>query len=150
MSGMKVKLLVAVMALGLVAAACSSNDAGSGGGGTSGGGGSTGTTGGSTGTTGGSSGSIGAAGGGASAQTISIKDFAFHPNAITGAAGTTLSITITNNDSPTHSFTLDDNSVSKDIPPGQSVTVAVPLPDSGTVGWHCRFHPTMTGTITVG
>jgi plastocyanin len=150
MSGMKVKLLVAVMALGLVAAACSSNDAGSGGGGTSGGGGSTGTTGGSTGTTGGSSGSTGAAGGGAGAQAISIKDFAFHPNAITGAAGTTLSITITNNDSPTHSFTLDDNSVSKDIPPGQSVTVAVPLPDSGTVGWHCRFHPTMTGTITVG
>ena len=151
MSEMEVKLLVAVMALGLVAAACSSNDAGSGGGGTSGGGGSTGTTGGSTGTTGGSSGSTGgAAGGGASTQTISIKDFAFHPNAITGAAGTTLSITITNNDSPTHSFTLDDNSVSKDIPPGQSVTVAVPLPDSGTVGWHCRFHPTMTGTITVG
>jgi plastocyanin len=142
MSGMKVKLLVAVMALGLVAAACSSNDAGSGGG-TSGGGGSTGTTGGSTGST-------GAAGGGAGAQTISIKDFAFHPNAITGAAGTTLSVTITNNDSPTHSFTLDDNSVSKDIPPGQTVTVAVPLPDSGTVGWHCRFHPTMTGTITVG
>jgi plastocyanin len=147
MSGMKVKLLVAVMALGLVAAACSSNDTGSGDGGstgTSGGGGSTGTTGGSSGSTG------GAAGGGASTQTISIKDFAFHPNAITGAAGTTLSITITNNDSPTHSFTLDDNSVSKDIPPGQTVTVAVPLPDSGTVGWHCRFHPTMTGTITVG
>jgi plastocyanin len=147
MSGMKVKLLVAVMALGLVAAACSSNDTGSGGGGstgTSGGGGSTGTTGGSSGSTG------GAAGGGASTQTISIKDFAFHPDAITGAAGTTLSITITNNDSPTHSFTLDDNSVSKDIPPGQTVTVAVPLPDSGTVGWHCRFHPTMTGTITVG
>jgi plastocyanin len=144
MSGMKVKLLVAVMALGLVAAACSSNDAGSGGGGTSGGGGSTGTTGGSSGSTG------GAAGGGASAQTISIKDFAFHPNAITGAAGTTLSITITNNDSPTHSFTLDDNSVSKDIPPGQTETVAVPLPDSGTVSWHCRFHSTMTGTITVG
>jgi plastocyanin len=147
MSGMKVKLLVAVMALGLVAAACSSNDTGSGGGGstgTSGGGGSTGTTGGSSGSTG------GAAGGGASTQTISIKEFAFHPDAITGAAGTTLSITITNNDSPTHSFTLDDNSVSKDIPPGQTETVAVPLPDSGTVGWHCRFHPTMTGTITVG
>jgi plastocyanin len=144
---MKVKLLVAVMALGLVAAACSSNDASSGGGGTSGGGGSTGTTG----TTGGSSGSTGgAAGGGAGAQAISIKDFAFHPNAITGAAGTTLSLTITNNDSPTHSFTLDDNSVSKDIPPGQTETVAVPLPDSGTVSWHCRFHSTMTGTITVG
>jgi plastocyanin len=143
MSGMKLKLLVAAMALGLVAAACSSNDSGSGGGGTSGGGGSTGTTG----STGGSSGSTGGA---ASTQTISIKDFAFHPNAITGAAGTTLSITITNNDSPTHSFTLDDNSVSKDIPPGQTETVAVPLPDSGTVSWHCRFHSTMTGTITVG
>jgi plastocyanin len=137
------KLLVAVMAFGLVAAACSSNDSGSGGNGGS----TTGTTGttGSTGTTGTTGG-----GGGSKTATITIKDFAFDPNQITGTAGSTLTITVTNNDSTEHSFTLDDNSVTQDVAPGKTETVEVPLPDSGTVGWHCRFHPTMTGTITVG
>jgi len=136
-----VRLLVAVMALGLVAAACSSgNDSGSGNTG------STGTTG-STGATG-SSGATGGAGG--TTQTITIKDFAFTPSQISGPAGATLTLTITNNDTPLHSFTLDDNSVSQDIQPGTTETVKVPLPSSGTVGWHCKYHPTMTGTITVG
>jgi plastocyanin len=138
-----VRLLVAVMALALVAAACSSgNDSGSG---TTGSSGTTGTTG-STGGTGGS-GATGGAGG--TTQAITIKDFAFNPSQITGPAGATLTITITNNDSPTHSFTLDDSSVSQDIAPGTTETVEVPLPSSGTVGWHCKYHPTMTGTITV-
>lgn len=132
MSRTTVKLLVAVMALGLVAAACSSNDSGSGGAGGSGGNG----------------GSGGA--GGSGTQAISIKDFAFHPADITGTAGATLAITVTNNDSTTHSFTLDDDSVSQDVEPGHTETVEVPLPDSGTVGWHCKYHSTMTGTITVG
>ena len=135
-----VRLLVAVMALGLVAAACSSgNDSGSGNTGSTGSTGSTGAT--------GSSGATGGAGG--TTQTITIKDFAFTPSQITGPAGATLTITITNNDSPTHSFTLDDNSVSQDIAPGTTETVKVPLPSSGTVGWHCKYHPTMTGTITI-
>jgi plastocyanin len=125
MSGKTVKLLVAVMALGLVAAACSSDDSGSGGNGSSGGSGGTGTQ-------------------------ISIKDFAFNPAQITGTAGETITITVTNNDSTEHSFTLDDDSVSQDVEPGDTQTVEVPLPDSGTVGWHCEYHPTMTGTITVG
>jgi plastocyanin len=57
---------------------------------------------------------------------------------------------VTNNDTTTHSFTLDDGSVSKDIPAGQTVQVKVTFPQSGTLGWHCRFHPTMTGTLKVG
>jgi plastocyanin len=142
-----VKLLVAVMALGLVAAACSSNDSGSGGNGGSGGGGGSGGNGGSGGS-GGNGGSGGA--GGSGTQAISIKDFAFHPADVTGTAGATLTITVTNNDSTTHSFTLDDDSVSQDVAPGETQTVEVPLPGSGTVGWHCKYHSTMTGTITVG
>jgi plastocyanin len=144
-----VKLVVAVMALVLVASACSSsNDTGSGGtgsGGTGGSGGATGSTGSS-----GATGISGASGGaGDTTQTITIKNFAFNPAQITGTAGTTLTIPITNNDSPTHSFTLDDKSVSQDIAAGTTETVEVPLPDSGTLGWHCKYHPTMTGTITI-
>jgi plastocyanin len=125
-------LVSVVIALGLVTAACSSG--GSSDGGSSGTGAPTG----------------GGGGGGSGTATISISNFAFQPNTLTGSAGETLKITVTNNDSTTHSFTADDGSVTQDIASGESATVTVTLPSSGTFGWHCRFHSSMTGTITVG
>jgi plastocyanin len=97
-----------------------------------------------------SSGGAGGGGGGGGGSSITIKDFAFQPNSLSGSAGQTLTIAISNGDSVEHSFTLDDGSVSKDIEAGGSESVSVTLPDSGTVGWHCKYHSTMTGTITVG
>ncbi len=123
------RAVIPLLAFALLAAACSSGNDSSGG--SSSGGGS------------------GGSGGGGGGTTLTIQGFAFHPDSLSGPAGSTLSITITNKDDVTHSFTLDDNSVTKDVPSGQTVTVQVPLPNSGTLGWHCRFHPTMTGTISV-
>jgi plastocyanin len=79
--------------------------------------------------------------------TITIKDFAFSPDALTLPAGE-VTLTVTNEDSTTHSFTLDDDSVTTDIAPGTTEQVTVTVPASGSLGWHCRFHSTMTGTIT--
>ena len=118
-------LAALLLVLGLAAAACSSND--------------------SNGGDGGSTGS-----GGGEAVSMSIRDFAFDPSALTGSPGQTLEISVTNQDDAEHSFTLDDETVSQDIEGGESATVEVTLPDSGSVGWHCTYHPTMTGTITVG
>jgi plastocyanin len=89
----------------------------------------------------------GAGGGGASGLTLTIKDFAFRPNTLSAPGGQQSTITITNQDSMTHSFTLNDGGVSRDVPPGQTVQVTVPFPASGTAGFHCRFHATMTGTL---
>ncbi len=123
--------VVGLFALMLVAAACSSDD--------NGGGTTSGTTTGATGTTTGASG-----GGGGSA--ITIQGFAFDPSTITVSGETTL--TITNNDDVTHTFTLDDGSVDEQIPAGQAVDVTVNV--SATTGWHCKIHPSMTGTLEVG
>jgi plastocyanin len=81
---------------------------------------------------------------------VTIQNLAFSPNALTGTAGGTLEITLTNEDSVEHSFTLDDDSVNQDVEAGESETVEVTLPGSGSLGWHCKYHPQMTGTITVG
>jgi plastocyanin len=117
--------------LSLVVAACSSDDNG---------GGTTATTGGATGSTGST-----AATGGGGGTTITIAGFAFDPSTITVSGPT--EVTITNNDSTTHTFTLDDGSVDQTMDPGATVTVTVDV--SAATGFHCNIHPQMTGQIEV-
>ena len=124
-----VRLVAGLFVLSLVVAACSSDD---------GGGGTTGTTGGATGTTA----ETGSSGGG---TTITIAGFAFDPNTITVSGPT--EVTITNNDSTTHTFTLDDGSVDQTMDPGATETVTVDI--SASTGFHCKIHPQMTGQIEV-
>jgi len=107
-----------MFAIALVLAACGGDDEG-------GGGDTTGETGGGT--------------------AITIEGFAFSPTALQVSGEAT--ITITNNDSAVHSFTLDDDSVDQEIPAGETVDVAVNV--SETTGFHCRFHAAMTGTLEV-
>ena len=116
-----------VFSLALFGAACSSND--SGGGGSSGGG------------EGGSGG-----GGGGGGTTIVAQNIAFQPDQISVPAGT-VSLTVTNKDSVQHTFTLDDDSSSTDLDPGSTQTIELDVTE--TVGWHCKIHPSMTGTIEV-
>jgi plastocyanin len=124
-----VRLVAGLFVLSLVVAACSSDDDG---------GGTTDTTGGATGATA----ETGSSGGG---TTITIAGFAFDPNTITVSGPT--EVTVTNNDSTTHTFTLDDGSVDETVEPGATVTVTVDV--SASTGFHCNIHPQMTGQIEV-
>jgi len=124
-----VRLVAGLFVLSLVVAACSSDDDG---------GGTTDTTGGATGTTA----ETGSSGGGA---TITIAGFAFDPDTITVSGPT--EVTVTNDDSTTHTFTLDDGSVDETVEPGATETVTVDV--SASTGFHCNIHPQMTGQIEV-
>jgi plastocyanin len=84
-------------------------------------------------------------GGGGGGTTVTISGFAFDPATIEVSGSTTL--TITNDDSAAHTFTLDDGSVDEEIGGGESVEVTVDVAES--TGFHCEFHPQMTGTIEV-
>jgi plastocyanin len=96
---------------------------------------------------GGGGGGGGDGGGGGGGLTITIKDFAFDPDTLSAPGGQQAPVMITNEDSVTHSFTLDDGGVSREVPAGQTVEVTVPFPASATAGFHCKFHPSMTGTL---
>jgi len=123
-----VRLVAGLFVLSLVVAACSSDDNG---------GGTTATTGGATGST--------AATGGGGGTTITIAGFAFDPDTITVSGPT--EVTVTNEDSATHTFTLDDGSVDETVEPGATETVTVDV--SAATGFHCNIHPQMTGQIEV-
>ncbi len=76
-----------------------------------------------------------------------IKNFTFVPAKFTVAPGATISIT--NKDSVTHTFTLDSGQVSTgDITPGSTRTVTAP-DRPGTYTYRCMIHQFMTGTFVV-
>ena len=91
-----------------------------------------------------SSGSSGAV----ATTSVSIKGFAFNPDAITAKIGD--SITITNDDTTTHTATSTGGPGSfdtGDLSKGSSKKVKVTK--AGTYKYHCSIHTYMTGTIKV-
>jgi plastocyanin len=125
------RLVAGLFVLALLVAACSSDDNG---------GGTTASTGGPTAATGSTAETGGGGGGG---TTITIANFAFDPDTLTLSGAT--DVTVTNNDSATHTFTADDGSFDVTVDPGATETVNV----SASTDFHCSIHPQMTGSITV-
>jgi plastocyanin len=82
---------------------------------------------------------------------MSAVDYSFSPSTLTGTAGQKLTITVRNDGTATHTFTIDSQHVDVEIPPGQSEDVTVTFPQSGSVEFHCRFHVSlgMTGKLEV-
>lgn len=117
------RLLGALFALTLLAAACGGNDTPPAG-------------------NGGSPSESASSGGGAD---LTIVDFAFSPTELSVTEGQTISITNTGDVS--HTFTTDDGAIDQTISAGETVDVKLTGVTSG--GFHCRFHTQMTGTFTV-
>lgn len=86
-----------------------------------------------------------AAGGGGAA--ITIKGFRYTPLQV--APGTT--ITVTNQDDATHTVTSDTKGTfdSGDADQGKPVTFKAPTAP-GTYTYHCAYHASMHGSLTVG
>ena len=127
MKGLRIAGLLMV-ALVLAAAACSSNSS-------------------STSSTASIPSSAAGGGGGTSTATITAANFAFDPSSVDVSSGK-VTLTVTNNDTTAHTFTLDDGSSNTPLPAGQTQTITLNL--TQTVGWHCTIHPSMTGTLNVG
>ena len=125
----RLAVLGAVLALGLVAAACSSDN-----------GGSTATTTppAATGATGGT--------GGSGATTLTMQNIAYSPTSLSVATGST--IDLDNKDSVEHTFTVDGQDVDVTIEPTATATATIDLA-AGSYDFHCKIHPSMTGTLTV-
>jgi len=88
-----------------------------------------------------------AAGGKGKTVAVSISMFAYRPATVTIAPGTT--VAFTNMDTTEHTATADNGPTfdTGAIQHGQTKTVTLTKP--GTYGYHCAFHPFMTGTIVV-
>ena len=82
-----------------------------------------------------------------SKPTVTISGFAFDPSCLIVKSGS--SVTLTNKDSADHTFTIDGTSVDISVPAGQTVNGSLAGLSAGTYPFHCKIHPSMTGTIVV-
>jgi plastocyanin len=79
--------------------------------------------------------------------TVTIQGFAFHPDCF--VAKSAASFTVTNEDTVTHTFTVDGTPVDVLVDGGQTVNEKSPGLAPGTYPFHCKIHPTITGTLIV-
>jgi plastocyanin len=82
-----------------------------------------------------------------SGDSVTIKDFAYSPPALTVAKGTALRFT--NQDSTDHTATSTGQGAFDTGTIGHGQTKSVTLETPGTFSYICSFHPFMHGSITV-
>ncbi len=78
-------------------------------------------------------------------------NFYFGPTVLTGTAGQSLTIHLTNNGTVNHTFTSDALGIDQQLSPGQSMDIKVTFPTTGFTEFYCRFHRAsgMVGELTV-
>lgn len=81
------------------------------------------------------------------AVTVQANNFSFDPSELEVASGTAIEVRNGNANTP-HTFTVIDTEIDLELGGLESGTVTVDL-DPGTYDFECRFHPQMTGTLTV-
>jgi plastocyanin len=137
-----VSLLAVVLALALVATACSKKASGGGGG------------------------TITIAGqkandkgtkdvSGASSSELELNNegnvYYFEPTILKGTAGQKMTLELSNEGTALHNFSVTDQNVDQDVPSGQKAEVTVTFPQSGTLVFFCKYHQTlgMVGALEV-
>jgi plastocyanin len=85
--------------------------------------------------------------GGGGAVTLTADDFVFDPGEIELAAGSEISVKNASGSTP-HTFTVDGTDIDLELDPGEVESATLDV-EAGAYAFSCRFHPGMTGTLTV-
>jgi plastocyanin len=77
-------------------------------------------------------------------------DTFFAPTCVRGTG--TVTLTVRNTGSALHNFSVTSLKIDKDVPVGQTITLTLQLPASGTVAFFCKYHVSagMQGAFIAG
>ena len=89
------------------------------------------------------------AGGGEDEIQLTASGFAWDKTDLQMTAGSEVKVEVTNDDSAPHSFTFEEASVDQTVDGGENATVTFTAPGAGEYPFRCKFHASMTGTVTV-
>jgi len=84
--------------------------------------------------------------GGGTTDSVTMVDNEFQPSSFTAAS---TSITVTNDGQALHSFTLTGGDIDQDVQAGESADIDLSGLDAGSYDLICKYHPEMTGSLTV-
>jgi plastocyanin len=81
---------------------------------------------------------------------VELDSFYFEPTVVKGTPGAQLKLELSNESQSLHNFTLSDQNIDQDVQPGQSADVTVTVPQSGFVEFFCKYHKGsgMVGELT--
>jgi plastocyanin len=71
---------------------------------------------------------------------VELDDFYFQPTTIQGKPGQSVTLELKNEGKTEHNFSISAQHIDKDIEAGESDTVKVKVPKSGTVQFFCSYH----------
>jgi len=86
------------------------------------------------------------AGGGGGASAVTMQNLAYNPATLSVKVGT--KVTWTNQDGIAHTVTFDTGGATSDLLV-TGATYEQTFSTAGALAYHCKIHPTMTGTVTV-
>jgi plastocyanin len=90
-----------------------------------------------------------AGGGGEDEIQLTASGFAWDKTSLEMTAQREVKVEVTNDDSAQHSFTFEAASVDQTVPGGEDASVTFTAPAAGSYEFRCKFHGSMTGTVTV-
>src|SRR5207244_13361261 len=87
-----------------------------------------------------------------SSAEVQLDDYYFKPTVLTGRPGSTLTLMLKNEGSVEHNFSIDGQTIDKDLEAGDSAKVSVTIPKSGAISFYCKYHKSMgmAGALTGG
>jgi plastocyanin len=81
--------------------------------------------------------------GSAARLEVEADDFYFNPTYVKAAPGQAVTLELKNEGQTEHTFTIDSLGIDQDLAAGATKEVAVTIPESGPLQFHCRFHGAM-------
>jgi plastocyanin len=83
---------------------------------------------------------------------VELDDFYFEPTVLTGKPGSKVTLELKNEGSTEHNFSIDSQSIDKDVEEGEDAKVTVTFPKSGQLSFYCKYHKGkgMAGALSAG
>jgi plastocyanin len=80
---------------------------------------------------------------------LTASGFAWDKTELQMTAGSEVKVEVRNDDSAPHSFTFEEASVDETVDGGEDASAMFTAPAAGEYPFRCKFHASMTGTVTV-
>jgi plastocyanin len=83
---------------------------------------------------------------------VELDNFYFEPTVLTGKPGSQVTLELRNESSTEHNFSIDSQSIDKDVENGEDANVTVTFPKSGQLSFYCKYHKGsgMAGALAAG